>query len=115
MTTTRWDAEPFRSPLRRAQSQERVATYAIFTIALAVLLVVGRAVVGVGGESVQDHERLIGAIATFAQVVVALTTLFLVRNQLKVAVHQMEQAELSGAALRDLARGVASLRADLTR
>jgi len=64
-------------------------------VALIVVLV-GRAVEIAGAEPVADQQRLISTILTFVQVIVTLATLALVRNQISVAVHQMEQSEEAG-------------------
>ena len=102
-----------RSPLERARSKERFATYAISIIIAVVVLLVARAFVGAPGDSVQDHFRLVAMIATFAQFVVAVTTLVIVRNQVSVAVHQIEHADASQSQIRDLTRELELTRATL--
>jgi uncharacterized membrane protein YkgB len=83
--------------LERARSQEKRATYATALIVTLIVIVVGRAVQVASAEPAVDRQRLITTILTIVQVIVTLATLVLVRNQVSVAVHQMEQLEETGS------------------
>ncbi len=74
-----------------------IAVLAVRTIAIA------------GPETAADQQRLANVIVPVVQLIISLTMLALIRNQVSVAVGQIEQAEQSETRLLQLAAAVHAL------
>jgi hypothetical protein len=97
------------SPLVRAKTHEKIATYSIALVVGLVVLIVGRAIEMASGESSGDQLRSMSVIIAVVQTIVTLATLALVRHQVSVAVHQIEQAEGGDLRLQQLTAAVRAL------
>jgi hypothetical protein len=98
-----------RSPLERAKTQERIATYSLALIGGLVIILIARAATFAGAQASGDQERLMNLIMTIVQFLVTVSTLVLVRHQVSVAVHQIEQTEVSELRLQQLTAAVCKL------
>ena len=97
------------SPLVRAKTQERIATYSIALVVGLVIVIVGRAIELASGQPTGEQQRTISAIMSVVQFIVTLATLALIRHQVSVAVHQIEQAEGGDLRLQQLTAAVRAL------
>jgi L-lactate utilization protein LutC len=77
-------------------------------VGLVIILIV-RAATFIGTQSAGDQGRILSLIMTIVQFIVTLSTLVLVRSQVSVAVHQIEQAEVNELRLQQLTEGVRKL------
>jgi hypothetical protein len=98
-----------RSPLERARTQEKIATYSIALIVGFVIVLIVRAVTFAGAQPPGDQARIMSTIMTIAQFLVALATLAVVRHQVRVAVNQIEQSEAGEVRLQILAHAIGEL------
>lgn len=102
-----------RSPLERAKTQERIATYSIALIVGLVVVMLARAVTVTAAQSAADQGRTMSVIVTIVQLIVTISTLLLVRHQVHLAVQQIEQADAGELRLQQLTDQVRRL-ADAT-
>jgi hypothetical protein len=98
-----------RSPLERAKTQERIATYSLALIGGLVIILIARAMTFAAGQAAGDQDRLMNVSMTIVQFLVTVSTLVLVRHQVSVAVHQIEQTEISELRLQQLTAAVCKL------
>jgi hypothetical protein len=97
------------SPLVRAKTHEKIATYSIAVVVGLVVVIVGRAIELASGEPSGDRLRMMSVIMSVVQTIVTLATLALIRHQVSVAVHQIEQAEGGDLRLQQLTAAVRAL------
>ncbi|HEV2739062.1 MAG TPA: hypothetical protein VGU66_10825 [Candidatus Elarobacter sp.] len=98
-----------RSPLERARTQEKIATYSIALIVGFVVVLIVRAVTFAGTQPPGDQARIMSTIITIAQFLVTLATLAVVRHQVRVAVNQIEQSEAGEVRQQILAHAIGEL------
>ena len=98
-----------RSPLERARTQEKIATYSIALIVGFVVVLIVRAVTVAGTQPPGDQARIMSTIMTIAQFLVTLATLAVVRHQVRVAVNQIEQSEAGEVRQQILAHAIGEL------
>jgi uncharacterized membrane protein YkgB len=98
-----------RSPLERAKTQERIATYSVALIVGLVIVLIARAVTFSATQSAGSQERLMSLIMTIVQFIVTISTLMLVRHQVSIAVRQIEESEVVELRLQQLTEGVRKL------
>jgi len=96
------------TPLERARRQQKIAT----TSTVFVLAVVGFMLVRgffLESHAPVEHRNVMSAIVSFSEFVVTVATLALIRHQVGVAVHQIEQAEANEVQGRELAQAMQAL------
>lgn len=74
-----------------------MATYSILVIVAVIATLVVKTVVVGGAEPPAEQQRLASMMTPVVQFIVSIATLGLIRNQVSVAVGQIEQAEQSEA------------------
>jgi hypothetical protein len=74
-----------------------------------VIILIARAATFIGTPSADDQGRILSLIVTIVQFIVTLSTLMLVRGQVSVALHQIEQAEVNELRLQQLTEGMRKL------
>ena len=97
------------TPLERAKSHQRIATYSIAVIVVFIAILVAAALTVGTGETAVERQRLMSVIEPFAQLLLSLATFVLIGNQVSVAVGQIEQAEESEARLLQLTAAARAL------
>jgi ABC-type transport system involved in cytochrome bd biosynthesis fused ATPase/permease subunit len=100
-----------RSPLQRAKAHESVATYSIGIVVAFVAVLIVRAVMVSSAEPAGDQQRLMSAVVTLVQFIVTLAALALIRNQISIAVRQIEQSAESEVRLVALTEAIHALAA----
>lgn len=97
------------SPLERARRQEKIASASIVLIVGTVIVIVVRAGLYASTTPASEHGGTFSAVLAIAEFIVTLATLVLMRQQVQVAVHQIEHAEASQIQTRELAQAMQAL------